>query len=296
MRWILLLPIVTLQISLAPAVAQVKETVGATTSEGGSDSQAASCIAKLVFSADKIADGCTKDCIWGGNFRQGFGSEAVPNTGPGNEFADKVRELKKRSPPVETFAYLGGKCGKTGGVDTGEQAKCRQRRTNWDSGGWKDFTFQQLHEASLLGVDNCEVDNIPNEDLISFLEEYQRRFNTKPSKPGSIEGEITCKLVLKNLDLEQLNEIKEKMGGVQQATRGAITGGKPLSFISKFAMFETSEGSTSPAYKRAQLNDALKRLNGVSSQTIFSADTFHYGSKLDPGPGICPKDNSNHDR
>lgn len=235
----------------------------------------------LKFSADFLPAVPAKgsNTVWGGN---ATGGQHLLNPPYSKDFLAKVRESKGKG--LQTFAYLEGPCGDTGGKDDGERGRCRKlhrafnlanpneagRTRDSDLERWKPFTLKQMKLSKSLGIDHCEIDNLENNvrvDLIPFLREVKTLYDS---------GQIHCKLVLKNLRISQLESIKQQLAPTPDQA----------SFISPFHIFETNKRQVSS--QREGLNQALRSLKGPEATTIFSTNTDAYGSAFSPDKfGLC---------
>jgi hypothetical protein len=188
--------------------------------------------------------------IWGGNAMAGEGSAyGHPFT---EQFLSKLRQAKEHK--LETFGYFEGKCGNTDGVDTGEKKNCASKGiSDWNGEGWKEFTWQQLKGSGQIGLDHCEVDNIPEDYLMKFLEEYKTKFDSK---------EIRCRLVLKNVNAGQMEQVAAKYSGAQ------------ADFISPFSIFESKGGQNPEA--------AFKKIK-PNGKVIVSTSSGAYGTGFGDG-------------
>jgi hypothetical protein len=212
---------------------------------------------RLLFSANKLPPVPNdKSVIWGGNVLEGMrkGSKDLY----GSAFIASA--AKAHAQGLETFAYLEGKCGLTGGKDDGEIAKRRSKRPNWDKAGWKSYTWDQLEKSGAMKVDHCEIDNLPDPELIALMTEYQKRYDQK---------KIHCKLVLKNIKYGSLAAIKAKFGP-----------GK-TDFISPFAISEKGPGSNGndSYHEKMFLNHA--EIKDAGAKTLINTNTHKYGDTMD---------------
>jgi hypothetical protein len=219
----------------------------------------------LVFHSDHLppmpAAGSKK--VWGANAMEGgeFAGGKALLFGP--SYLKALAQANARG--LETFAYLEGKCGLTGGRDDGEIAKCARKRPNWKGGGWQDFTFDQLRASVALRIDHCEIDNVfgdlPDSQALALLKKYKELYD---------RGEIRCKLVLKNNGVSLLGKIGKTFG----------RGSPHTDFISPFSIFEDDNTA-----KKAALDRAFAELKGSREvSTYISTDTNHYGSAFHGGP------------
>ena len=222
---------------------------------------------RLTFSANEFPamPAAASPYVWGGNATEGDLYLAPPYS-PG--FLSRVRIAKDRG--LETFAYLEGPCGNTGGVDDGEIARCARIHRAFNAryapntpdtaqARWKPFTMAQLRESGKLGVDYCEIDNLENNVTIplnSLLREIKSLYD---------QGQIHCRLVLKNISVSALNSIKKELAPTP----------RDANFIAPFHIFEADDLGEKPA-----LDVAMKNLKGPGSVTIMSLDTNNYGSKF----------------
>jgi hypothetical protein len=217
---------------------------------------------KLTFSADNFpsvpAGGSAM--VWGGNATGG--ADVLYS----DEFVAKARSAQSRGIPV--FAYLEGPCGDTGGVDDGERARCQaiHRKFNRNNAPstpdtalarWKPYTFQQMKDAKANGVDFCEIDNLNNNvnvPLIPLAKEIKRMYDA---------GTITCRLVLKNVPVDEIDDLKSQVAPTPA----------DADFIAPFHIFEADDTS-----EKSRLDAAMVRLKGQGAKTIISTDTNAYGS------------------
>jgi hypothetical protein len=239
------------------------------------DGTAQSCTLKaLSFNANSQVPvpGRGSSIIWGGSATAGDES-----TLKGNKFfTDEWQkgQSKALQNGLETFLYTEGKCGKTGEVDNGEQAKCKIKWASWDRLNpyrsfkegplWQQYTLAQFAAAKEHHVTYCEADNVEDgPNLIPFLKAFGEAFR---------RGDITCKLVLKNvrshvLDSLGSNEIKSSFSD--------------FSFLAPFAIFEDDVGATS------DLDRALRKLTAnAKAITMISSDTHRYGKAFKPNRAV----------
>jgi hypothetical protein len=220
----------------------------------------------LTFSADDYpsvpASGSA--FVWGGNATNG---ESEPYAAG---FLSKATEAKSRG--GEVFAYLEGPCGDTNGVDDGERDRCAgiHRAFNAQNAPntpdtpvarWKPFTMEQLARSGEVGADYCEIDNLANNVTIGLnplLAELKGLFDA---------GKIHCRLVLKNVDVDKIDAIREKVAPTPA----------DANFIAPFHIFEDDNTG-----QKAALDDAMVRLKGPGAVTIISTDSNHYGSAFTP--------------
>lgn len=226
-------------------------------------------IKKLRFSADEFraVPAAGSKIIWGGNATQGNHVIAPPFD---SEFLQRLKLANQRG--VETFGYLEGPCGDTGGVDDGERDRCAKLHRDYNRryspntpntaiARWKPYTFAQMTVAKTVGLDHCEIDNLNNNvnvPLIPLLKEIKNKFN---------KGEIGCRLVLKNVDISEMRLIKSQVAPTV----------KEADFLSPFHIFEDDT-----TRRKAALESAFKAIKGPRAVVIISTDTNAYGSSFTP--------------
>jgi hypothetical protein len=221
---------------------------------------------KLTFSADRLLPiPSSPSYVWGGNATEGgeyidppYSSNFLSNAGTAKEMG------------LETFAYLEGPCGNTGGKDDGEVSRCEILHRSFNARfspetedsaqeRWKPYTLRQMELSEELGIDYCEIDNLENNvkiPLIPILQEIKNLYES---------GKIHCRLVLKNINEETLTEIKNEVAPSH----------KEADFIAPFHIFEADDLD-----KKSELDDAMKKLKGNGAVTIFSTNTNAYGSEF----------------
>lgn len=197
----------------------------------------------------------------------GFDSGNIPATGTIRERAFQVaRELG-----AELAIYVEGPGGPTGnawlpdesarvvaaarsvGIDTARHGWEKQQ---WQTTGWRSYTFGQLAAYKQQGFHAAEIDNLgwvlpTTEQLIAFYAEYAGR-HTAGSLP---------QLVMKNLDPEAM-----------EAVAVAVEAGKlPRSMFSEFHICETSCG-----YDTAKVGNISRR---IAVRTILSRNTYKYDAR-----------------
>ncbi len=224
---------------------------------------------RLVFSADELpaVPSSTSRKTWGGNATQG---NHVIDPPYDEEFLSAATRAKARG--LRVFAYLEGPCGDTGGVDDGERARCRTLHADFNQAfapqtpdtalaRWKPFTFAQMARADEAGVDYCEIDNLSNNvtvPLIPLMQELKDLYDS---------GEHHCRLVFKNLAVEDIEAIKESVAPTIE----------DAAFIAPFHIYEADD-----TRDKADLDAAMRDIKGDGAVTIISLDTNHYGSDFTP--------------
>lgn len=217
---------------------------------------------KLTFSADELprVPAAGAAWVWGGN---ATGGEDVLYA---DEFAANARRARQNG--HEVFAYLEGPCGDTGGVDDGERARCANIHRRFNAryapntpdtaqARWKPYTIKQLTMSADANVDYCEIDNLSNNvtvPLVPLMREIKALYD---------QGHIHCRLVLKNVDVESIDELRQEVAPTPDDAK----------FIAPFHIYEADDTSE----KRA-LDAAMVRLKGPGAVTIISLDTNAYGS------------------
>lgn len=232
---------------------------------------------RLTFSADNLPalPAAGSDYVWGAN---ATGGDLYVDPPYSPEFLSHVRLAKDRG--LETFAYLEGPCGDTGGVDDGERARCARIHRAYNNrfapgtpdtpqARWKPFTMRQLTESGRLGVDYCEIDNLSNNvtvPLNPLLQQIKALYD---------QNRIHCRIVLKNVEVGEINLIKQYVAPTPA----------DADFIAPFHIFE-AEGTG----QKSALDAAMKRLKGPGAVTIISLDTNHYGGSFTKDKFLtCPK-------
>jgi hypothetical protein len=231
----------------------------------------------LKFSADFFHDPAKlpANSVWGANatYRQ-----PVIDPPFSNAFINTV--AKAKSLCDETFAYLGGPCGDTGGTNDGESESCKRIHRSYNAkfasgtrdtaqDRWKPFTLKQMKLSKKYKIDHCEIDNLENESknpeykvnvpLIALFKEIKSLYD---------QGEIHCKLVLKNVTVAQMGQLKNAFPRPADA-----------SFISPFSIFETTTREYTQSLK-SSLDAGIRALKGPGAVSILSTDTHHYGSSF----------------
>jgi hypothetical protein len=230
----------------------------------GIESALATCSGRkreLVFSADGLPDVPESAAfVWGGNATEG--ADALYSS----DFLDRAKEVHTLG--AQVFAYLEGPCGDTAGEDDGERTRCADIHNAFNAANapdtidspeerWKPFTFEQLKRSGANGVDYCEIDNLENNvtiDLNPLLSEIKSLYDN---------GEIHCRLVLKNVSVEAMNAIR----------RDVAPSPSEANFIAPFHIFEADNTD-----EKAALNQAMVHLKGAGAAVIISTDTTNYGS------------------
>ncbi len=116
--------------------------------------------------------------------------------------------------------------------------------------------MKQLTASGANHVDYCEIDNLSNGVTIP-LEPLMAEIKAKYDA-----GEIRCRIVLKNVDVEALDSLRARVAPTPAAA----------AFIAPFHVYEADDLREKPA-----LDAAMRRLKGPGAVTIVSTDTFHYG-------------------
>jgi len=232
---------------------------------------AQSCTLKtLSFNANSqvLVPASGSSIIWGGSATDGDESRLKGN----KFFTDEWQKGQSKAfqNGLETFLYTEGRCGKTGGVNNGEQAKCKTKWASWDRLNpnrsvkegplWQQYTLAQFAAAKEHHVTFCEADNVEDEsNLIPFLKAFERAFR---------RGDITCKLVLKNVRGHVIDSLGSK------EIKSSFS---DFSFLAPFAIFENDVGAT------VDLDKALRKLiRNANAITMISSDTHHYGRAFKP--------------
>lgn len=230
---------------------------------GSLDASAACVTRRLTFSADNFPALPSGNWVWGGNATDGEHLLSPPYS---SAFLSRVRLAKDRG--LETFAYLEGPCGDTGGVDDGERARCARLHgdfnrqfapgtPNTPQARWKPYTLAQLKHSGRHGIDYCEIDNLENNvtiPLLPLLREIKALYDS---------GQVHCRLVLKNVSVSALNSIKASLAPTPAAAK----------FLAPFHIFE-AEGTG----QKSALDAAMRRLKGEGAVTIVSTCTEQYGA------------------
>jgi hypothetical protein len=216
---------------------------------------------ELVFSANALPDVPESAAfVWGGNATEG--ADALYSS----DFLSRAKEV--HAVGAQVFAYLEGPCGDTAGEDDGERTRCADIHNAFNAANapdttdspeerWKPFTFEQLKRSGASGVDFCEIDNLENNvtiDLNPLLSEIKSLYDN---------GDIHCKLVLKNVNVDAMNAIRSDVASSPSEAN----------FIAPFHIFEA--GSTD---EKAALDEAMVKLKGEGAVVIISTDTKNYGS------------------
>ena len=219
----------------------------------------------LVFSADDLpaVPSASSHTTWGGNATQG---NPVIDPPYDDDFLAAAARAHQRG--LRVFAYLEGPCGDTDGVDDGERARCRTIHRAFNArfapttpdtalARWQPFTFAQLARADEANVDYCEIDNLDNAvtvPLVPLMRELKARYDS---------GEHHCRLVFKNLSVDNIATIKDEVAPTPE----------DAAFIAPFAIYEADDTSD-----KAALDAAMRAIKGPGAVTIISLDTNHYGS------------------
>jgi len=231
----------------------------------------------LRFHADYLPSVPSKGSkiVWGGNATDG---QAVMNPPFTRQFIDRVATAKARG--LETFAYLEGPCGDTGGKDDGERGRCRRMHNSFNAKNapntensalkrWEPYTFQQLKLSGRYGIDYCEIDNLNNNvnvPMVPLLKKIKRMYDNQ---------QIHCRLVLKNISASEVYQIKNQ---VAPNLRDA-------DFIAPFHIFEANSSK-----QKAAVDKAMLALKGRGAVAIFSFNTDAYGSDFTKDKFVtCPK-------
>jgi hypothetical protein len=217
---------------------------------------------RLTFSADffRPVPAAGAAMVWGGN---ATGGDDVLYS---SDFLSRAQQARARGVPV--FAYLEGPCGDTDGVDDGERARCASIHNNFNRANapgtpntpaarWKPYTMKQFTESGRLGIDYCEIDNLSNNVTIP-LNPLAREIKTLYDA-----GKIHCRLVLKNVDADDIDSLRAAVAPTPAAAN----------FIAPFQIFEANNTS-----QKASLDAAMVRLKGPGAKAIISTDTNNYGS------------------
>jgi hypothetical protein len=217
---------------------------------------------RLTFSADDLprVPPAGAAFVWGGNATDG---DPPPYSDDFLAAAKKAHQNR-----LEVFAYLEGPCGDTDGVDDGERNRCARIHRAFNAKNapdtpdtpearWKPYTMKQLTGSAAAGADYCEIDNLSNNVTIPLnplLSELKGLFDS---------GKIHCRVVLKNVDKDGIDAIREEVAPTPADAK----------FIAPFHIFEADD--TGP---KAELDAAMVRLKGKGAVTIISTDSDHYGS------------------
>jgi hypothetical protein len=232
---------------------------------------------KLIFSADDLPKlpAAGSAYVWGAN---ATGGEKLLDPPYSKDFISQAKEAHRRK--LEVFAYLEGPCGDTGGVDDGERSRCKgihdafnkrfaPKTPDTPEARWKPFTMAQLERSGEVGADYCEIDNLENNVTIPLnplMKEIKGRYDS---------GKIHCRIVLKNVSVDALESLKQKVAPTP----------KDADFIAPFHIFEDDD-----TRQQAALTRAMRDLKGDGAVTIVSLDTNHYGSKLTKNEfTTCPR-------
>lgn len=213
--------------------------------------------------------------VWGGNATDG---EAVMNPPFSRQFLERVATAKVRR--LETFAYLEGPCGDTGGKDDGERGRCRRMHNNFNAKNapntensalkrWEPYTFQQMKLSGRYGIDYCEIDNLNNNvnvPMVPLLKKIKRMYDNQ---------QIHCRLVLKNISAGEVYQIKSRVA----------PNPRDADFIAPFHIFEANNSK-----QKAAVDKAMLALKGHGAVAIFSFNTNAYGSNFTKDKFVtCPK-------
>jgi hypothetical protein len=229
---------------------------------GVTESALSECIEReLTFSANVLPDVPESAAfVWGGNATGG--ADALYSA----DFTLRATEVHALGARV--FAYLEGPCGDTAGEDDGERSRCTDIHTAFNAANapgtpdspeerWKPFTLEQLKRSGANGADYCEIDNLQNNvtiELNPLLREIKDLYDA---------GEVHCRLVLKNVDVDAMNSIRSDVAPSPSAAN----------FIAPFHIFEADNTD-----QKAALDAAMLQLKGPGSVVIVSTDTKNYGS------------------
>lgn len=222
-----------------------------------------------MFSADDLpaVPSASSRRTWGGNATQG---NHVLDPPYDEDFLASAELAQARG--LRVFAYLEGPCGDTGGVDDGERARCRSLHRAFnaelapdtpdtDLERWKPYTFAQMARAEEAGVDYCEIDNLSNNvnvPLIPLVRQLKDLYD---------RGEHRCRLVFKNLEVDDIAAIQEEVAPTPD----------DAAFVAPFHIYEADDTSD-----KSDLDDAMVALKGEGAVTIISLDTNAYGSDFTP--------------
>lgn len=218
-----------------------------------------------VLSPDAIGKVKTKY----GRVLIGFDAGNVPETGPIDLQSFRVA----RDLGAELEIYVEGPGGPTGdsgwlkdeaarvkkaseglGIDT---TKKGWRDKEWDTWGWKKYTFAQLARYKAQGFNAGEIDNISrvlegSDKLLALYKEYAVEY-AKGTMP---------QLVMKNISVEDMSAI----------VRAIETNVLPRSMFSEFHIFELDPGDSS-----WRMVDAISKRVGI--RTVPSTNTYQYDAK-----------------
>jgi hypothetical protein len=202
----------------------------------------------------------------------GFDAGGVPRDGAITN--DSLRDALAcaRSINAELEIYVEGPGGATGndweagevkrvkaaaksvGVNTGRDSWMK----DWDSWGWKKFTFTQLARYREMGFNSGEIDNLDRvlkttDALIDFYKEYAER---------QLAGDLP-QLVMKNVQVEDMRAVAAAIKSNQL----------PRSAFSDFHIFEC--GRTN----KWQPVDEVSSQTGVGIRTVPSRNTYEYDAQ-----------------
>jgi hypothetical protein len=217
---------------------------------------------RLTFSADDLPNvpPAGSAFVWGGN---ATGGDAAPYA---DDFLASAKQAHQNG--LFVFAYLEGPCGDTDGVDDGERDRCAQIHEGFNEKNapstpdtpqarWKPFTMAQLQGSANANVDYCEIDNLSNNVTIPLNPLL------KEIKPLFDSGKVHCRIVLKNVEADDIDAIKSEVAPTPA----------DANFIAPFHIYEDDNTS-----QKAELDAAMVRLKGNGAVTIISTDSDHYGS------------------
>lgn len=197
----------------------------------------------------------------------GFDAGGIPmNVETDNDSFAVARDLA-----AELEIYVEGPGGKTGDSwDPGEEARVKSaaksvgidtkqkgwRTKQWDTQGWKDFTFRQLAYYRGIGFNAGEIDNLDRvikgpTALVAFYKEYGAR---------QTAGELP-QLVMKNISVEDMTAVIDALQ----------SGQLPRMMFADFHIFECGN---SDEWKEV---DDLSKTQGI--RTVPSRDTYNYDAK-----------------
>lgn len=199
----------------------------------------------------------------------GFDAGNIPDTGPIDVQSFRVaRELG-----AELEIYVegpGGPTGNTGwlkdeaarvkraseglGIDTSKKG---WRDKEWDTWGWKKYTFAQLARYKAQGFNAGEIDNISrvlegSDKLVGLYKDYAAEY-AKGHMP---------QLVMKNISAED-------MSAVVKAIESKVL---PRAMFSEFHIYELDPGDSS--WRKV---DAISKR--VAIRTVPSTNTYQYDAK-----------------
>lgn len=188
---------------------------------------------------------------------------------PVEESQASIDEIKKQG--ARFHIYLVGPGMETWSKDEAEQIRyladsigidTSKKNWNkiWKSGGWEKKIYQQFEFYNKMGAHSIEIDNLDGIWDKSPIENFQ--FCQRLQK-FRVDNKINTKLVIKNLDKNQLNRIKD----------GVRDGELSLDLFANFGMFEKGSGTISD---QIEICKDLG-IKAVTPRTGLT-NTFNYGT------------------